>query len=172
MLPYKPEVFSTQISPAAVIADKAGVETIDSGRGNNLGGTTGAEGANHMGNESGLEDFQVVSNRSATDFAWPRKSRCLENPAALRKQQLGEPLERIASLQPKQFLDVLRPIGVHPFLKVTLGQFAGEKKRRQPAPQETAPQITGMSEILHVFETHWRQPNIPFATGEGVTEFG
>src|ERR1035438_80018 len=54
-----------------------------------------------------------------------------KDPSALCQHQFDELLKRTAALQPEQFLDVLRPVSVHPLLKISLRELISQEERRQ-----------------------------------------
>ena len=58
-------------------------------------------------------------------------------PPLLCHHKFGESLERISPLQTEEFLDILSPVSVHPFLKVAFRVFLREKEGRKTAPQKT-----------------------------------
>src|SRR5712692_4580630 len=90
-----------------------------------------------MCHECGFEDRKVVRDRSATHFTWTRERRRLKEASALREKQFGELLKRMPTLDAEELLNVLGPIGVHPFLKVTFREGVCQEERRQATTEQS-----------------------------------
>src|ERR1700730_7435914 len=110
-----------------------------------------------MGDERCLKNAEVVCDGWPAYFAGAGKSSGVKDAAALCHDKLGESLERISPLQTKEFLDILRPISVHPFLKIAFRVFLRQKERRKAAPQKTVFEAR-LFPVVHVEKTHRRQP--------------
>lgn len=128
MLPQDTEVIVSQLLPAAVIADEAGIEAIDLGRGDDFCGATTAEWPNHVSNKCRFKDAEVVCNRGTAHFARAGKSSGVKDPTALHHRKFRKSLERVSPLQTEELLDVFSPIGVHPFLEVALVMFLRQEE--------------------------------------------
>src|ERR1700730_9925620 len=137
MLPQRPKVIIPQGLPATVVTNETGIEAIDFGRGDYLSGPTSAEGANDMRDERCLKNAEVVCDGWPTYLARAGKSSGVKDTAALCHDQLSESLERISPLQTEEFLDILSPVSVHPFLKVAFLVYLRQKEGRKAAPQKT-----------------------------------
>lgn len=83
MLPYKTQVVTPKLVPAAMIANKACIESVHFRSGNNFRRAVGAVRTEHMDDEGRLQHGEIVGNRGSTDLAGPRESGRLENAAAL-----------------------------------------------------------------------------------------
>src|SRR3984893_16717964 len=170
MPPYHPKVIIPQVLPATVVTNETGIEAIDFGRGDYLRGPASAEWPNDMGDERCLKNTEVVCDGWAAYFAGTGESSCLRDAAALCHDKLGESLERISPLQAKEFLDILSPISVHPFLKIAFRVFLRQKKGRKAAPQKTVLEVR-LIRVVHVEKTHRRQPEVPLPSRQCVSEF-
>ncbi|HUT87258.1 MAG TPA: hypothetical protein VMX15_04145 [Candidatus Heimdallarchaeota archaeon] len=117
-----------------------------------------------------LKHLEVVADGGTGYFTRSSKAGRLEDATALRNQQLNKLLERGASFQTEQLLNILRPIGVHPFLKVPLRQTLGQEELRQPSTQEAAVEILAFKS-RKIGQHHRRKPQIAFAPSQGISEF-
>src|SRR5271157_65341 len=131
MFPQNPQVLGTQFLPATVVTHKSRVEAVHLRGRHDLICSMRAEGADYVGYKRRLQDLQISTDCRAAHCTGTRKAGSFKDPAALGQHQLDELLERTAALQPEQFLDVLGPVGVHPLLKITLGELISQKERRQ-----------------------------------------
>src|SRR3990170_6127344 len=170
VFPQGPHVLPPQVMPVSMVADESGVEPVHLRSRNDLRGSMRAERAQNVNDESRFEDGQVVRNGPRADLAGPGEPGRLENPSALRHQQLEEFLERLAPLQAEQFLDVLRPVGVHPLLVFALRQAPGQEKRGESAAQNPATHA-GRPEIVQIGEDQRGQPDFGLPAGQGIPEF-
>src|ERR1700676_4696583 len=137
MLPQRPKVIITQVVPASVVTNETGIEAIDFRRGDYLSGPTRAEGPNDGRDERCLKNAEVGCDGLPGYLARGGKSSCVKDAAALGHDKLSESLERISPLQTEEFLDILSPVSVHPFLKVAFWVFLRQKEGRKAAPQKT-----------------------------------
>src|SRR5436309_11290854 len=153
VLPQRSEILLPQLLPASVVARKAGVEAVDLRGGDDLRGSASAERPDNVRYEHGLQDSQVVRDRGTADLARTRKPSGLEDASALSQDQFSEFQERVPPTQAEQLLDVFGPVGVHPFLEVSLRELFRQKKRRQPAAYEPVLQIRQLG-VLEVGKTH------------------
>src|SRR3984893_18667396 len=170
MLPQCPKVIIPQVRPATVVTNETGIEAIDFGRGDNLGGPTSAEWPNYMRDERCLKNAEVVCDGRPAYFAGAGKSSCLKDAAALCHDELGESLERISPLKTEEFLDILSPISVDPFLKVAFRMFLRQKEGRKSAPQKAVLEVRLVC-VVHVEKAHRRQPEVPLPSRQRVSEF-
>ena len=92
-----------------------------------------------------------------------------KDAAALDEHQFEESLEGRPLLQPEEFHDVFRPVGVHPLLKVLLRKGRSEEEGRKPAPQHSMIKIR-TAEGGQILEDHGRKKHVGFPTGQGVFE--
>ena len=90
-----------------------------------------------MGHKCCFENSKVVGNSRAAHFTGASKSRGFENATTLRKDEFSKLLERRPPLLAKEFLNILGPIGIHPFLEISFRQRISQEKRGKPAMQET-----------------------------------
>src|SRR5258708_9404951 len=109
-----------------------------------------------MSDERCIKDGEVVCDGWPAYLARAGKSSCVKDAAALCHDQLSESLERISPLQTEEFLDILSPVSVHPFLKVAFRVFLRQKEGRQAAPQKTVRYVR-LVRVVHVEKTHRRQ---------------
>src|SRR5205807_8909464 len=168
--PERPEVIIAQVLPATVVTNETGIEAIDFRRGDYLRGPASAEWPHDMDDKRCLKNAEVVCNGWPAHFARAGKSSCVKNAAALCHGKLGESLERISPLQTKEFLDILSPISVHPFLKIAFRVSLRQKEGRKPAPQKTVFKVR-LVRVVHVEKTHRGQPQVPLPPRQRVSEF-
>ena len=77
----------------------------------------------------------------------------------------------MASLQAKELENVLRPVGIEPFLEVALRQAIGQEERRQ-APAEQAVRQVAPAKRGEVGRDHRREPDLSLAARERVPKAG
>src|SRR5437588_10155898 len=117
-----------------------------------------------------LKNAEVVCNGWPAHFARAGKSSCVKNAAALCHGKLGESLERISPLQTKEFLDILSPISVHPFLKIAFRVSLRQKEGRKHAPQKTVFKVR-LVRVVHVATTPRRHRPLPLSRPPRVSAF-
>ena len=103
-----------------MVADEAGIKSIDLRCGDNLCSPASCEWSHHMSDERCLQDPEVVGNGGPAHLTRPGIAAGLENSPTMDEQKFNEPLERVTPFEAEQLLDVLGPVGVHPLLKVAL----------------------------------------------------
>src|ERR1700730_8420469 len=113
--------------------------------------------AERHSDERCLKNTEVGCDGWAAYFAGAGKSSCLKDAAALCHDKLGESLERISPLQAKEFLDILSPISVHPFLKIAFRVFLRQKKGGRPPRRKRCFKVR-LVRVVHVEKTHRGQP--------------
>src|SRR4030042_4896544 len=91
MFPQESEVLGPKSHPSPVMTDKSRIETVDLWRRDDLGRPMCAEGSDHMNDERGLKDCQVVTSSRPARFARPRKLSGLKYARALGEQKFAEP---------------------------------------------------------------------------------
>ena len=170
VFPQYPQVFMSQILPAAVVADKTCIEAVDLWRGNDFRRLAQTERANDMGDEGGFQDTQIVCNGRTAYFTRTGEPRRLEDAAALCKDEFGKLLKGIAPFQPEKFLNIFGPIGIDPFLKIPLLNIFRQKEWRQSAAQKPVLQIQLFC-VGEVAQSHRSEPEIALASCKGVFEF-
>ncbi len=99
MFPESALVFGSQFLPSAVITDKAGVERVHLGRGDDLGGFVAGEGFYDVCDPGGRQHRQVIGDGGPADFdAKPRAQSVPDfrlSPAAILG---GEPDDQLADI--------------------------------------------------------------------------
>src|SRR3972149_4627083 len=136
MLPQHTQIIGPKLVPASMVTDEAGIERVDLRGRNDLRRAARAIWTKHVHDEGRLQHRQIVGNCGAPHLAGPGEGRRLKYPATLSHQQLSKLLKGAAPLQPKELLDVLRPVRVHPFLELTLRERAGQKEGGETSVQE------------------------------------
>src|SRR5215468_8561864 len=148
MLPQRPEVIVPQTLPAAVITDKTGIEPKYFGSSDYFRWTAGAERSNDVGDVGCLKDAKVVCDGWSAYFARAGQSACVKDTPALCHDKFGETLERVLPFQAEQFLDILSPVGIHPFLEIAFWMFLRQKERRKTALKKAVLEV-GLVRIVH-----------------------
>lgn len=168
MLPQQAEVLLPWAGPAAVITHESRIEGVNLRRRHDLSRSMGGEGPQDMNEVRAFQNGEIIDGLAA-DLAGPRESSGLEQPSALGEQQFGKPFEGMSPFQPKQGLNVFRPVGIHPFLERLLWYRRPGEKGRKPSMQQSVAKI-GLPERRKIFQHHRCQPDLGFPSGQGVAE--
>jgi hypothetical protein len=124
-----------------------------------------------MCDKRSFEHSEIIGDCCPTDLARAREPSCLEYASTLYQKEFYKPLKRSSPFQAKQLLNVLRPVGINPFLEVSIRNILGKKERGEPTAQEPVVEI-------HVLEVHQIEaidrcePEISFPTRQRVLESG
>ena len=169
VFPEVAQVVGPQAGPAAMGTDEASVETIDFGGGDDFVAAAGTERSEHQGHGGSFEDGEIVRDGGAADFARRGESGRLKNAAALGQEKFYESLEGSAALEAEEFLDVLGPVGIHPFLEIALGRFRRQEEGREAAMQQ-AMQEVGVAKVGQIRLDHRGEPQFRLAPGERVAK--
>src|SRR5215469_3538106 len=119
-----------------------------------------------MRNKSGLQNPQIICDRRTAYLTRPGEPRRLEDATALRKDEFSELLKGIPPFQTKELLNVLGPVGVDPFLKVSFFKIFRQEERRQSSAHEPVVQVYLFC-IREVSQAHRRKPQVVLAPREG-----
>jgi hypothetical protein len=113
---------------------------------------------------------QVVCNGRAAHLTGTSESRRLKDATTLCKDEFGKLLKGVSPFQPEKFLNIFGPIGVDPFLKIPFLDISSQKEWRQSAAQKPVLKVQ-LSCVGEIAQAHRREPEIVFASGEGIFEF-
>src|SRR5712691_10673448 len=155
--------------PTAVVTHEACVKAIDFWSRDDFCRAIGTKRPNHMHHEGRLQHGQIIRDRRAADLTGAGEFGSFKDPAALRHEEFGKFLERVTSLQPKEFLHVLRPIGVHPLLEVPFREVFSQEERRQTTVEEAMVEVLS-AKIFEVGRGHGREPQLSLASSQRVAK--
>ena len=102
-----------------------------------------------MDDEGGFEYRQIVGNGRPADLTGSGKTGRLKYASALSEQEFSKTLKGMPSFKPEEFLNILGPVGIHPFLEISFGSLLSKEELRHSASQETMSEIRS-AEILEI----------------------
>src|SRR5262249_16236493 len=112
---------------------------------------------------------QIIRDRRTADLTGAGEFGGFKDPAALRHKEFGKFLERVPSLQSKEFLHVLCPVSVHPLLEFPFWEVFGQEKRRQTTVEETMMEVLS-AKIFEISRGHGREPQLSLASSQRIAE--